>query len=179
MVSQGELDALVIAAQTGNKQALELLFEYYQSDFLRFAYKLCSDQQQAKDAVQDVWLKSVTTLSRLDDPGAFKAWMFRAIKWRVMDAFRRQKTRDQAAQTLSGLSQDHAEKPSDEFETLQFHINHLPDAEKEAIYLFYQSDLSLAEIAAIQGVPGGTVKSRLNRARNRLKDILENEDEYR
>ncbi len=178
MVSQGEIDALVIAAQTGNKQALELLFEYYQPDFLRFAYKLCSDQQQAKDAVQDVWLKSVTTLNRLEDPRTFRAWMFRAIKWRVMDGFRRQKTRERAAQNLSGLEQDCSENPADEHEALQYHIDRLPEPEKEAIYLFYQSDLSLAEIAAIQGVPSGTVKSRLNRARNRLKIILENEDEY-
>lgn len=178
-VSQAELDALVMMAQSGNNRAWELLFEYYQPGLLRFAHKLCSDPSQAKDAVQDVWLKSMSTLSRLQDPRTFRAWMYRAVKWRVLDTFRRQQTRQQATDKLASQWEDESPQFEPECDDLQQLIEQLPETEREAIYLFYQSDLSLMEISAVQAVPVGTVKSRLNRARNRLKNNLEKQDEYR
>lgn len=176
-VSQAELDALVLLAQDGSKHAWELLYEYHHPALLRFAYKLCTDQSQAKDAVQDCWVKAMSSLGRLNDPRAFRAWMYRAVKWRVLDGFRRQQTRQQAAVMLSAECEesDSIHKQSDD---LGKWINGLPEDEREALYLFYQSDLSLSEISAVQSVPVGTVKSRLNRARNRLKEIWEKQDEY-
>lgn len=177
-VTQPELDALVLSAQQGKRNALELLYEYYQPAMLRFAYTLCSDQQLAMDAVHDVWLKSVNSLSRLNDPRAFKAWIFRAVKWRIIDIHRKRKSFENAVERMKPTEDEELGVNNEENIRLTNLIRHLPENEKEAIYLFYQAQFSLADIAALQGVPSGTVKSRLNRARNRLKKQLEGHNEY-
>lgn len=171
---QAELDALVIEAQAGNQLALDCLVRYLHPALLAFACQYCGNQTLAQDAVQEAWLKGIGSLHKLQDPRVFKPWMIKAVKWRLLDLLRQQ-TRHASDDELS--DQVIEKKPDASASELSKLVAGLPEVEKEAVLLFYQQELQLNEIALVQGVPLGTVKSRLNRAKSRIKLKLENHHE--
>lgn len=164
-------DLLVLAAQGGDRKAFDLLFHAYSAPLGRFAFRLCGDEQLAFDAVQESWITLSRTLRTLGDPRAFRLWAYKTVRWRTMDQVRRR-----------GLPAEPLDKelqapivPQQELATsdqVSRHLHGLPRAEKVALTLFYLEELTLAEIAAIEDVPVGTVKSRLSRARDRLRDRM-------
>lgn len=165
-------EKLVLAAQGGNERAFEALYRLYQPSLIRFAFRLCNDDTMARDAVQDAWMLTLRTLNQAFPPDTFRARVFKAVRWRTFDRIRR---RGRAAADELFEEQVAEEKPeawatSDQLRRL---IKALPSGEGEALYLFYLEDLSVAEIATVQEVPTGTVKSRLSRARDRLRKEIE------
>ena len=178
LMLQAEEDLLVIAAQSGNHKAFNVLVVKYQKPLLRFANRLCNDPQLANDAVQDCWIKSTKTLRQLKDPRAFKSWIYRLVKWRVTDLLRFQvkhKARFSAELNekqfieLDHLKQGDLKQSALKQSEIGMAIDKLPKVEKEIIHLFYLDEMKVAEVAIILGIPTGTVKSRLNRARALLK----------
>jgi len=186
LMLQAEEDLLVIAAQSGNHKAFNVLVVKYQKPLLRFANRLCNDPELANDAVQDCWIKSTKTLRQLKDPRAFKSWIYRLVKWRVTDLLRfkvKHKARFGAElheldeQLLdekkfiesAHLKQGDLKQSGLKQSEIGMAIDKLPKVEKEIIHLFYLDEMKVAEVAIILGIPTGTVKSRLNRARALLK----------
>lgn len=168
-------DLLVLAAQGGDRSAFEQLFRAYSAPLGRFAYRLCGDEQLAFDAVQESWITLSRTLRSLNDPRGFRLWAYKTVRWRTMDQLRR---RGRPAEPLENDLQ-HDEADQSELATsdqLSRHMAGLPKAEKVALTLFYLEEMTLAEIAAIENVPVGTVKSRLSRARDRLRARMTGED---
>jgi len=165
-------EKLVLAAMAGNERAFEALYRLYQPSLLRFSFRLCGDDTLARDAVQDAWMLTLRSLKNTLPPHTFRARVFKAVRWRTFDHIRR-RGKNAGEELFEESVAD--EKPdawatSDQLRRL---IKALPAGEGEAVYLFYLEDLSVAEIAAIQEVPSGTVKSRLARARGRLKQQIE------
>lgn len=169
-------ERLVLAAQAGNERAFEALHRLYQPSLLRFSYRLCGDDAMARDAVQDAWMMTLRFLGQQFPLHAFRARVFKAVRWRTLDRIRR---RTSAA--TEELNEDHVPDESPEgwatSDQLRRLIKALPTDEGEALYLFYLEDLNIAEVAVIQDVPSGTVKSRLSRARNRLREELARQGE--
>lgn len=172
MDTRAKEEKLVLAAQDGNERAFEALYRLYQPSLLRFSFRLCGDETLARDSVQDAWMLTLRTLKQAFPPHTFRARVFKAVRWRTFDRIRR---RGRAAG--EELFEDQvAEEKSEVWATsdqLRRLIKALPQAEGEALYLFYLEDLSVTEIAAIQDVPTGTVKSRLSRARDRLRQKID------
>ncbi len=167
-------DLLVIAAQGGDMRAFEALFVAYNPALKRFAYRLCGDEQLAIDAVQDAWITLSKTLRRLKDPRGFRIWAYKTVRWRVTDAARSLPPGSQPLDTLpeatTALATEELIATSDQLSTL---MNELPDGERQILALFYLEEMKMTEIAAVLEIPTGTVKSRLNRARGRLREKME------
>lgn len=179
-VTPPQLDSLVLLAQRGNLEALELLYQVMQPLLLSFALRLCNDRQMALDSVQEAWLGSIKSIVKMKDPRVFKSWMFRAVKWKVIDM---QRTTQAQQQMVDSLCRANDFETNTEIDTetqdqqLLALIKDLPADEQEAVYLFYLNGLSIYELSIVQKVPIGTIKSRLNRARNRLKQYWSNKNE--
>jgi RNA polymerase sigma-70 factor, ECF subfamily len=172
IMQQAELDALVMTAQEGNEKAFCLLVKHLHPGLLRFSLQICKDKQLANDAVQEVWLQCSRTLRSLQDPRALKSWLHQGVRWRTLDLLRKQlpeKHYDSFAEEQF-VPDDTCESDSSD---LRKEMQLLPDVDRQALHLFYLEDLSIKEISAVLGIPLGTVKSRLNRARNSLKEKLE------
>ncbi|MBL4940611.1 MAG: sigma-70 family RNA polymerase sigma factor [Colwellia sp.] len=175
---QAEEDLLVIAAQSGNHKAFNVLVLKYQKSLLRFAYQLSNDAEMAHDAVQDCWIKSTKNLHQLNDPRAFKSWLYRLVKWRVTDLIRikvkhQMRITNEFDEQLSPYNEVNKDNQyEDGVGKLTKVIRQLPTIEKQIIHLFYLDEMSLAEVAIVLAIPVGTVKSRLNRARKLLKQKL-------
>ena len=169
-MNEAELDLLVLSAQGGKPKAFGLLFAYYYKPLLGFAIKLSKDPELAKDAVQDAWVKASKNLYKLNDPRAFKSWIYRLVRWKVLDFLKRQSKESACLeQILHESSIEFVDSQAQEGEVLSHALALLPMVEKQIIHLFYLDELTIAEISVVIEIPVGTVKSRLNRARKLLK----------
>lgn len=178
--SLAEQDLLVLAAQSGNQRAFAALFKLHHRSLLRFAVRFCADPELARDAVQDAWLGMTNALPGLHDPRAFRSWLYRRVRWRLLDVMRTSK--HQAEQSLQEIDEtalapvddnSHAAlKQNDDSDLLQSALAGLPLIDRQAIELFYLQQLQINEIAIVLEIPVGTVKSRLNRARKLLRELL-------
>jgi RNA polymerase sigma-70 factor (ECF subfamily) len=167
---QAQQDLLVMEAQSGNDKAFECLVVIFHPQLVKFATNLCGNHALAKDAVQDVWLSISKKLRTLEDPRAFKSWLFRALRWRVLDL---QKAKSYQYLTIDKVNLSVTlDESAIERQQLTTMIDKLADSERAVIYLYYLVDLPLAEIAMVLEIPVGTVKSRLNRARANLQQQL-------
>lgn len=161
---QAELDLLVMAFQQGDKKALSVLYQHFQRDLLRFAQWQLQGHPIAADLVQNVWLKVINRVHRLEDPAVFTSWLYRAVRWEVLD------WQKQANQRLTELLAEPELLqapllPEDDFADCLSGFN----AEDQLLVrLFYQHELAQQDIALILQIPAGTVKSRLYRIRQQL-----------
>jgi RNA polymerase sigma-70 factor (ECF subfamily) len=174
-MTKAQLDLLVLALQAGDERALTLLYQFYQRKLRLFAASLCGDPAMADDLVQNVWLKLSRRISRLDDPRVFVSWLYKAVRWEVLDwqksAGRRlaQPLPDEEAATWL------APEPAKQYSTLHQAISELDASGQQLLQLHYFHQLELTEIALVLDLPLGTVKSRLHRARQQLKARLGDE----
>ncbi len=169
-MQEAELDLLVLAAQDGERRAFELLFGHYQPLLLRHAFRLSADRELAQDAVQEAWIRISRNLRKLHDPRTFRSWIYRQVRWVLIDLQRASTRRRNVTlelQQTEALAQDAV--TSNAGDELLAAIDHLPALERHTLHLFYLDDLKINEIAAVLDIPPGTVKSRLNRARNLLR----------
>lgn len=175
-MQQAQLDLLVIAMQGGDKRAFTLLYQHYHRDLRRFAAYLLANPAAAEDLVQNVWLKVSQRIARLNDPTVFTSWLYRAVRWEVLDyqkqaASRKQQSIDDA-EPISGLGPDYAQQHADTSD-LSKALALLAADERLVLQLHYLHELELSQIALIVDIPLGTVKSRLHRARQQLQQHLQ------
>lgn len=169
---------LVACARLGDRAAQEQLVARYQNKFLRHAYRLLGDTEQAKDAVQDGWLEIVRNLPRLKDDGAFAAWAYRIVTRRCAKQIAGLKRN---REILEGVSctcpatdggEAESERAADRGPVHEA-LARLPAKQRAAVALFYLEEMSVAEVAVALEIPVGTVKSRLMHARQKLRAALE------
>ncbi len=146
---------------------------------LRYAVIMTGDEDDAKDLVQETCYRALKNINTLDENSNVKAWLFTIMR----NIWINQKKREQ----ISPVKLDEAiENVSDEWninaeellinnemrQALMKALNSLPETYKEILILRYFEDFSYSEISKILGCPLGTVMSRLNRAREKLKEIF-------
>ena len=173
-MNKAQLELWIIDAQRGCEKSFEQICRHYHPALLRFSYKICNDENVARDAVQNSWLKLTKSIRQLQDPRAFKSWIYRLVRWQTLDLVKKGakdfiEFTDEEVTTEVVRPQ---EENADDAHRLKNVMAALSDLDKQAIHLFYLEEMRLAEIAHVLDVPVGTVKSRLNRARNNLKKQL-------
>jgi RNA polymerase sigma-70 factor (ECF subfamily) len=177
-MNQAEHDLLVLQAQDGDRTAFEALVRLHHRDLVRFAFSLCGESATAQDAVQEAWLRIARRLRRLEDPRAFRGWLYHGVRWRVLDQVRRAHRCDESLEYAPEPADDPApDERRDRALDLGRAVDRLPMIERTALQLYYVSGLGIAEIGVALDAAPGTVKSRLFRARERLKTLLEGEDD--
>lgn len=160
---QAELDLQVLAFQQGDKAALATLYRHFQPDLLRFARWQSGGHPVAADLVQNVWLKVMHRIGRLQDPAVFTSWLYRAVRWEILDWQKHANQRLTDALPKTELATVPAD--SDEW---HWRLQHLSADDQLLAVLFYQHELQQQDIALIMNIPAGTVKSRLYRIRQLL-----------
>lgn len=169
-MQQAQLDLLVLAMQQGDRRAFALLYRHFHPDLRRFAAYLLTQPVAAEDLVQNVWLKVSQRIGRLQDPAVFTSWLYRAVRWEVLD-YQKQAVNRLQAPLPPDAEPYHCGSFTDDNPLAQA-ITALPDAERLVVQLFYLHELAQQQIALILDIPEGTVKSRLHRARALLQQAL-------
>ncbi len=164
-----------------------MLVERYQGRVFRLALRVLRDQEQARDATQDAFLKVYGALQRFEGRSSFYTWLYRLVMNLCLDLRRKDKSGRQveweeersaevseAAGPLSGPE----EGPALDLERRELRdqlaaaIESLPDPARQTLMLREVDGLSYTEIAQVMGIPKGTVMSRLHHARHKVQQTL-------
>ena len=156
----------------------EALVRAYHRDLYRYAYWLCKDQSVAEDLVQETCLRAWKSLDSLQDEKAAKSWLITILRRENARRFERKQF------DLVDID-DHAndakvsDAPHHQTEWVQAQIMKLEDEYREPLFLQVVGGFSGEEIGEILGLNKNTVMTRLFRARNQLKDMLDTENSHR
>ncbi len=167
-------ELLVLGCQRGDAAAFNRLVERWHDRLVRYARWLTGDVEMARDAVQEAWMAVISGVRGLDHPALFPAWAFRIVKYKCVDRRRRNRRDEEAkARWSEGRGASGTDEEPMRFSDLNEAIASLPAAQRDAVLLFYYEGFSVREIALIESVPAGTVKTRLYHARKALRGLLE------
>jgi RNA polymerase sigma factor (sigma-70 family) len=173
-------ELLAIRCQLGEADALDALVTRWHQPLWKYVHRLAGDRTVAAELVQDVWLRVLRALPNLRDGARLRSWLFAIAHRVVMDRFREEYRRlPEAVVDVDEIADlDEPEAAADQLEDLQDAMGRLPTTEREVLVLFYLRELTLAQIAEVLGVPVGTVKSRLFRARRLLRHALTHDETH-
>jgi RNA polymerase sigma-70 factor (ECF subfamily) len=178
-------ERLVARILDGNGADFEVLVRRHQGAIYSFILRMVRDPEEAMDLCQEVFLKVFSSLERFDPQFRFTTWLYRIVSNTAIDEIRRRRTG--AAFSLDAPAPDDsaprevagAEPMPDEMlaarETmgrLEEALKDLPDGYREVLLLRHQGERRYDEIARITGLPIGTVKNRIFRAREMLRRAL-------
>ena len=142
-----------------------------QETLYRTARSILRNEQDAQDAVQEAVTQAFARLHTLRDPAKFKPWLLHILVNTCYDACRRRRSTvylEAVEETLAAPQSDCEERMS-----LWSAVMRLPEEQKAVVTLFYYEDLPIRAISEVLGVTQGTVKTRLSRARGRLRQMLD------
>ena len=167
-------------AQQGDRAAFDALVQSYQELAFRAAYLIVRDEDDAADVAQDAFVRAYRSLGAFDVSRRFRPWLLRIVTNVALNSARSSGRRDAATERLArgagtGKDQrpDAAVEAAEHSERVWAAIADLPDDDQRLIYLRYFLETSEAEAAESIGRPVGTVKSRLHRALQRLRRVIE------
>lgn len=140
-----------------------------------FAWSLCRNSADADDLVQDTLVKAWAARDRFEAGTNLRAWLFTILRntWFSAVAKRKREVADEDGKHAAGLSAEAAQDWAMEMDALRIALDKLPPEHREAIVMVGAAGLSYEEAAEIAGCALGTIKSRVNRARNRLAELMD------
>jgi RNA polymerase sigma-70 factor (ECF subfamily) len=167
---------LAARAGRGESDAFATLIELHQAMARRVAYAILEDQEDADDAAQDGFLSAWRAIARYDPNKAFRPWLMQIVVNAARDLRRRRRVR--TAEPLDSVSPAGRDDPAREAgdidlgERLREALATLPERQRLAVVLFDAEGYPQAEIAAMLGIPEGTVKSDVFHGRRALRKVL-------
>ncbi|MCX7799761.1 MAG: sigma-70 family RNA polymerase sigma factor [Fimbriimonadales bacterium] len=166
-------------ARSGDAAAFDRLFQRHFPRVFRFAHRMCGDADMADDAAQGAFVRTYRALGGLRDGQSFLKYLYRAALNLLRDASRRAMRKPEAplergaARIADGQSAPDRQAAQAMLDrALRDALLELPDDFRAVVVLHHFEGLDVEEVAARLGVPEGTVKSRLGRARAKLRERL-------
>jgi len=188
-------DAVLIEQyRSGDSAAMEQLVLKYQNRIYNVILKICADPDDAAELTQETFVKVIENLNKFEGRSGFYTWTFRIavnltlnycqrnsrLAFRSLDAEQQQQDDSQVKQVLKDfLSDDSSPDPAAEVQSKELYriaartLMGLDEAHRAVIVLRDIEGMSYARIAEVLDIELGTVRSRLSRARSKMRDILE------
>ena len=175
---------LIASAIRGREDGFEMLVKRYQRPIAGYIFRMLGDYEASLDVSQEVFIKVYNSLTRYSSEYKFSTWLYRIAHNAAIDHMRRNSVNAQSLETenADGTYQLQIEcsKPTPEQDQersewrteIETVVKRLPAAYRELILLRHSQDLSYDEIAGVTGLPLGTVKNRLFRAREMMREIF-------
>lgn len=164
----------------GDDSVFPKVFKAYRNRINYLAIEILRNQADCEEVVQNTFIKAIKRRDKLRDAGAFNTWIYRIAYNSCLDIYRRNK-RGNSNETGDLSIENYSDKNGDSsdvvrkkaiLEAIQEEINHLPSDMKQLCLLRFVGDCSIEEISEIMDIPIGTVKSRLHRAKTKLRQGL-------
>ena len=189
MAEREQLDdrALVARILEGDRDRFTTLVSRYEKRVVNYVYRITHRYEDAHDLAQEIFVKVYLALDRYDPKYQFSTWLFRIAQNSAIDALRKKHvsevplTRPDSDEGSGkerefaddGISPYRALKNKQLSAAIDLAVQKLPADYRELIQLRHFAELSYEEIATMKNLPLGTVKNKLFRARNLLKDALD------
>jgi RNA polymerase sigma-70 factor (ECF subfamily) len=187
MAEREQLDdrALVARILEGDRDRFTELVRRYEKRLVNYIYRITHRYEEAHDLAQEIFVKVYLALDRYDPKYQFSTWLFRIAQNASIDALRKKSISEvPMARTIGGeeekdrefadggVSPYRAMKNKQLGAAIDTAVRNLPPDYRELIQLRHFAELSYEEIASMKKLPLGTVKNKLFRARNLLKEEL-------
>lgn len=173
-------ELLVLNAQSGDTKAFGLLVKRWNNKIHQHINWMINDRELANDISQECWIVVHRTLSGLSDPRKFGSWMMRIAHNKAIDFIRKNKRLEETKAELKRDAQSNILEPvadkEELFKSLKVGLALLGQDQLMVIRMHYLQELSLIQISEILEIPQGTVKSRLFKSREKLKEIIKRKE---
>ena len=180
-------EILVAKCQKGDKQAFELLIKKYQRRIFHLIYRITQDPAVVESLAQEVFLKAYRSISSFRGSSRFYTWLYRIAVNTSLSYIKKESVAENREKRVdydldtSNLSVDsmRIEDPEELLMRKEFlkqvvgSLRRLPEELRTAVVLREFTGLNYEEIAEVMEIPLGTVRSRIFRARSRLREMLE------
>jgi RNA polymerase sigma-70 factor (ECF subfamily) len=178
LVSDRELVAIAVSGFDGS---FEELVRRYQRPISAYVYRMVGNYESALDLTQEIFIKVYNSLNRYRAEFKFSTWIYKIAHNAAVDHLRRTATREQSlvlgpeGDTFdlplesSRLSPEQESEQKERRSEIEAVVRSLPSNYRELIILRHSQDLSYEEIVEVTGLPLGTVKNRLFRAREMMR----------
>ena len=169
---------IIARARRGDADAFEQLVVAYRDQVFRLALRMCGSEADADEVAQEAFLSAWKALPNFRGESQFSTWLYQLTTHAAIDLMRREKRQIAADDIPEVSAADPAPSPqqqaeqSEQREIVRDAILQLAPEQREVVVLRFMEELSYEEIGAVLKLPSGTVKSRLNRAKAQLKEIL-------
>lgn len=175
---------LIVEAVGGRAFGFEELVRRYQRPITAYVFRMVGDYDTALDVTQEVFIKVYNSLEKYSPEYKFSTWLYRIAHNAAVDHLRRNSVIPQSieAENIDGTYELQIESrgptPEENHERSEWRaeietvVRCLPPAYRDLILLRHSRDLSYDEIAEVTGLPLGTVKNRLFRAREMMRKIF-------
>jgi RNA polymerase sigma-70 factor (ECF subfamily) len=178
-----EIPELLRAIRQGDTSAFGTLVTLYEKKIYNLALHYVKQSEEAKDLAQDIFVTVYKSIDTLRDENKFTTWLYQVAVNHCRNRYKKLRrrgffTNQSIDDPDSFLQLASADEPAGQFERedvikmVRAAIASMPETEKEILVLRDIQEMSYEEISDILGIPLGTVKSKLNRARTALKNKL-------
>ena len=168
-------ELLVLKCQQGSREAFEELVERWQKRLWYYAFHVTGSESAAWDVVQEAWFAIIKGFSKLQDAAVFPRWAFRILNNKCADWLRKQHLQSRLNNELIKQAKnepDRKQNSSEESESLRAAIAKLPPDSRALLTLRYHEDFDMGQIAEILDIAEGTVKSRIHRTLEKLRQAM-------
>ena len=164
---------LVRKSKKGNNLAFSTLIKSYEIDLYKVAIAMTKNDYDALDCIQEAILQAYISIKDLRQDEYFKTWLIKILINKCNALLKKNK---KILNLDVSIAENDKVEQSDRLE-LKDSINNLDSNLKIIVILYYYEDMSIKDISESLNIPQGTIKSRLSRARSKLKEMLSIDEE--
>ena len=172
-------ELLVLRCSQGRRDAQEELVRTWERKLFYYIRRLVDDEQDAWQVLQEAWVKVLRGIAGLEEPRGLPAWLYGIARNTAFSHLRARYAEQARMERQADLPEAQAVDEGFEFENAEqvhYGLERLSVQHRDVLTLYFLQDLSLEEIAQVQGVPVGTVKSRLYYAKRALRTALDGQE---
>jgi RNA polymerase sigma-70 factor (ECF subfamily) len=171
---------LIRRAKRGDPAAFDALIREHQTRLFRFLLRLCKRPELAEDVVQDAFVRVLGNIERFDERYRFSTWLFTIARRLLVNNLQKHRPRSESEWVeswesdtehfeLELMAREGRERAS---VMLEEAMDVLSPQQREIVLLYHYKGHAIQEIAHLLGMPPGTIKSHLHRARRRMRDWI-------
>lgn len=172
-----------------NKEAFHVLYEHFKVPLYNVVFSMLKNRDKTADIIQDTFIRVIRKIHQLQDIRKLKHWIFRIAVNLTINLLNKEKKLAYAGDDLESITDKQVmsdfqvstgarDDPEEQRYLILELVEQLPVKQQLVFNLKYVEGFKEAEIADIVDIPVGTVKSRLNIARNRIKKMMEEEKQF-
>jgi RNA polymerase sigma-70 factor (ECF subfamily) len=169
-------ELLVIKCRQGDRAAFDELIGRWQKRLWHYVYRVTGSESDAWDIVQEAWYGIIKGIRKLEDVSVFPQWAFRIVNNKCSDWRRGRRRQERLNNKLTKHRQnksDEKQNGNEQTDSLSAAIEKLSPEHRALLALRYHEGFEVSQIAEILRIPEGTVKSRLHRMVNELRQLVE------
>lgn len=174
MKNNTELTQLIQKALDNDEAACQRILNLYKGRIFSYVYRMVRNYHDAEDITFDTFIKCFNALATFDLSRPFATWLFTIAHNQTIDYFRKNKYEYEYLDERHASSDDLVQRYEKKKKMAQIDeaLLELPRVDRELVILFHKEEYSYKEISEIMDMPITTIKTRLHRARNRLRTLV-------